>query len=64
MVPHNREKIGEIFLFSLFFRMSFLEIDPDDFIQALRLLHSRTPESSDELKKILDLYYMKQVSNV
>lgn len=41
--------------------MAYIEIDPDDFIKGLRLLHSRTPESSDELKRLLDSYYVRQV---
>ncbi|KAI2806027.1 Integrator complex subunit 12 [Blomia tropicalis] len=42
--------------------MAYIEIDPDDFIKGLRLLHSRTPESSDELKRLLDSYYVRQDS--
>lgn len=45
-------------------KMAYVEIEYDDFVKALRLLHSRTPESSDELKKMLDSYYVKQLNNV
>lgn len=40
--------------------MAFVDIEHDDFLKGLRLLHSRSPESSDELKKLLDLYYYRQ----
>lgn len=34
----------------------------EDFIKGLRLLHSRSPESSDELKKLLDFYHAKKMN--
>lgn len=44
--------------------MSSVELDPEDLTKALRLLHSRTPESSDELKRMLDTYCNKPVKDV
>ncbi|KAH9422268.1 Integrator complex subunit 12 [Dermatophagoides pteronyssinus] len=39
-----------------------MEIETEDFIKGLRLLHSRSPESSDELKKLLDFYHAKKMN--
>ena len=44
--------------------MAMVEIESEDFIKALRLLHSRAHESTDELGKLLDLYYAKQQNMV
>lgn len=39
--------------------MAHVEPDYDDFVRGLRLLHSRAPESSDELKRLLEQYYVR-----
>lgn len=41
--------------------MTTIELDPEDLTKALRLLHSRATDSSDELKRMLDAYCNKPV---
>lgn len=41
-----------------------MEIDNEEFNKALRLLHSKSPDASDELKKILDHHISKKSNQV
>ena len=45
-------------------KMTTIELDPEDLTKALRLLHSRATDSSDELKRMLDAYCNKPVRDV